>query len=119
VGKSYSVAKPYQSLGIGERLAWLREGRQLSRRELAKRCGLSPAYVSRIENGERRPSIEAVRLLAKALGTSPHFLETGDTDGAYVYLSSKDVRLLTDALNGPSAVDPELARLYDILKEAL
>lgn len=44
-------------------------------RELARRSGLSPAQVSRIEAGEvDRPSTETLRLLADALDKSPQLL---------------------------------------------
>jgi transcriptional regulator with XRE-family HTH domain len=61
---------------IGDRLRRLRLERGLSQRELASH-GVSYAYISRIEAGARRPSVKALRQLARKLGVSPEYLETG------------------------------------------
>jgi tetratricopeptide (TPR) repeat protein len=39
--------------------------------------GISYAYVSRLEAGQRTPSLKAIRLLAAKLGVTPEYLETG------------------------------------------
>ena len=54
---------------IGQRLRRLRLEKGLSQRELAG-PGVSYAYVSRIEGGQRRPSLRAIRVLARKLGRS-------------------------------------------------
>ncbi|MDQ2909585.1 MAG: helix-turn-helix domain-containing protein [Actinomycetota bacterium] len=61
---------------IGQRLRRLRHERGLSQRELAG-PGVSYAYISRIEAGARRPSVKALRMLARKLGISADYLETG------------------------------------------
>lgn len=61
---------------IGQRLRRLRLERGLSQRELSG-PGVSYAYISRIEAGERRPSVKALRVLALNLGVSADYLETG------------------------------------------
>src|SRR5687767_8825755 len=61
---------------IGQRIARLRRERSLSQRELAT-TGVSFTYVSRIEAGQRQPSVKAIRALALKLGVSPEYLETG------------------------------------------
>jgi transcriptional regulator with XRE-family HTH domain len=61
---------------IGERLRRLRLERGLSQRELSD-PGISYAYISRIEAGARRPSVKALRMLARKLGVSADYLETG------------------------------------------
>jgi transcriptional regulator with XRE-family HTH domain len=48
----------------------------LSQRQLAAR-GVSYGYISRIESGQRTPSVRAIRLLARRLGVTPEYLETG------------------------------------------
>src|SRR5689334_16656011 len=48
----------------------------MSQRELSS-PGVSYAYISRIEAGARRPSVKALRMLAKKLGVSADYLETG------------------------------------------
>lgn len=61
---------------LGERLKRLRKERGLSQRELSS-PGVSYAYISRIEAGARQPSVKALRKLARKLGVSADYLETG------------------------------------------
>ena len=49
---------------IGQRLRRLRLERGFSQRDLAEK-GVSYAYISRIEGGARRPSVKALRMLAR------------------------------------------------------
>jgi len=65
---------------IGARIARLRTELGLSQRELGSR-GVSYAYISRIEAGDRRPSEKALRTLAEKLGTTAHYLEAGREHG--------------------------------------
>jgi ribosome-binding protein aMBF1 (putative translation factor) len=64
---------------VGERIRRLREERGLSQRELAE-PGVSYAYVSRLEAGDRRASLQALRKLAAKLGVTPLYLEVGRDD---------------------------------------
>jgi transcriptional regulator with XRE-family HTH domain len=81
---------------IGVRLRRLRLERGLSQRELASQ-GVSYAYISRIEAGTRRPSVKALRMLARKLGVSPEYLETGselrDVDQRELQLADAELRL--------------------------
>jgi transcriptional regulator with XRE-family HTH domain len=61
---------------IGQRLRRLRLERGLSQRDLAL-PGVTNAYISRIEKGDRTPSVTAIRSLARRMGVSPEYLETG------------------------------------------
>src|SRR5438309_98390 len=61
---------------IGARLRRLRRERGISQRALSA-PGVSYAYISRIEAGERQPSTKALRQLAPKLGVSVEYLETG------------------------------------------
>lgn len=53
---------------IGARLRRLREERGWRLEDLAKRSGLSKAYLSRLEGGERQPSLGALFGVAHAYG---------------------------------------------------
>jgi transcriptional regulator with XRE-family HTH domain len=81
---------------IGQRLRRLRHERGLSQRELAG-PGVSYAYISRIEGGARRPSVKALRMLARKLGVSADFLETGseirDTDERELQIADAELEL--------------------------
>jgi len=39
--------------------------------ELAKKAGLSPTTVNRLEKGREKPMFQTIRKLAEALGVSP------------------------------------------------
>jgi len=101
---------------VAVRIATLREQRGWSRRALASRAGVSFGFVSRIEKGDRTPAVETIRLMAQALGVSPHWLETGDNDGDYVYLSKTEKAVVIEALDERSVTDEDAASLYDRLR---
>jgi transcriptional regulator with XRE-family HTH domain len=61
---------------IGQRIRRLRKERGLSQRQVSGR-GVSHAHLSRIESGGRQPSTRALRLIARKLGVSVDYLETG------------------------------------------
>ncbi len=64
---------------IPKRLIECREKNNLSKREAAKIIGVSqPAYL-RYETGERAPSIQVIKEIAKAFHTSAEYL-TGEND---------------------------------------
>ena len=103
---------------IGARLRRLRLERGLSQRQLGSR-GVSYAYVSRIESGQRTPSVRAIRLLARRLGVTPEYLETGvdiaPVDALELRLSDAELRLRlgdhsTEARHALQAVMKEAQR---------
>jgi transcriptional regulator with XRE-family HTH domain len=71
---------------VGKRLHAAREAAGLSQRDLAF-PGCSAAYISRIERGERVPSLQVMRELAR---------RTGVSEGELAY--------------GREAIDPDVAR---------
>lgn len=102
---------------VGVRLRRLRLERGFSQRELSG-PGVSYAYISRIEAGERRPSVKALRVLAAKLGVSAGYLETGrqitaDEDRE-LRLSDAElaIRLADDSTEA-------VAQLEGILQEAI
>jgi tetratricopeptide (TPR) repeat protein len=66
---------------VGRRLRDARERAGLSQRQLAF-SGCSPAYISRIEAGDRIPSLQLLRELGRRLGVSEDYLATGDHAGS-------------------------------------
>ena len=79
---------------------------------------MSYAYISRIEAGARRPSVKALRQLARKLGVSVEYLETGsdlrDVD-------ERELRLADAELKLRLADDPTAARatIQEILDDAV
>jgi tetratricopeptide (TPR) repeat protein len=61
---------------VGRRLREARERAGISQRQLSF-DGCSPAYISRIEAGERIPSLQLLREMGRRLGVSEDFLATG------------------------------------------
>jgi len=52
--------------GISPIRAW-REHKQIKMNELAKKVGISSAYLSQIENGKRNPTIDTLKAIATEL----------------------------------------------------
>jgi tetratricopeptide (TPR) repeat protein len=102
---------------IGQRLRRLRLDRDLSQRELS--CpGVSYAYISRIEAGARRPSVKALRQLARKLRVSVEYLETGSD---LREVDERELRLADAELELRLADDPGKAQdtLQRILDDAI
>jgi tetratricopeptide (TPR) repeat protein len=78
------------ALSVGARLRAAREAAGMSQRDLAF-PGCSAAYISRIERGERIPSLQLLRELGRLLGVSEEHLARG-AEGA-----PRDVLLQADA----------------------
>src|SRR5205085_5143908 len=98
---------------IAVRLRRLRLDRGMSQRELAG-PGVSYAYISRIEAGQRRPSVKAIRTLARKLGISAQYLETGsmttNEEDREIRLADAELRL---------RLGEEIAAAEDALREVL
>ena len=116
VFKMASVARELegQAESIGQRLRRLRHERGLSQRELAS-PGVSYAYISRIEAGARRPSVKALRMLAKKLGVSADYLETGSEirESDQRELRIADAELELRLAEKPGDAERKLAQLRD------
>src|SRR5438477_12152868 len=102
---------------IGQRLRRLRTERRLSQRELSS-PGVSYAYISRIEAGTRQPSVKALRMLARKLGVSAGYLETGSElnqeEERELRLADAELKLRLDE----DASEAE-SIIRDVLEEAL
>ncbi len=62
-------------MNIGKRIEEIREQVGLSQSALARTVGISQSAISQIEAGERNPSYEMLRQIAKALSVSlPHLV---------------------------------------------
>ena len=70
------------SHGFPERLKQLRRQRDLSQVQLAKLVGVHYNHIGRYERGESRPTADALKRLADALGVSADYLIEGTSDEA-------------------------------------
>jgi tetratricopeptide (TPR) repeat protein len=89
---------------VGQRLREARERAGLSQRRLAY-DGCSPAYVSRVEAGNRTPSLRVLAELAARLGVSESWLATGKENRAAMLLRDAEIALRLDDVG-------EARRLY-------
>ncbi|EGW39062.1 helix-turn-helix transcriptional regulator [Desulfosporosinus sp. OT] len=53
---------------IGKRIVQLRKERGWTQNDLAKAARLSKGYISAIEEGDQRPKVKTVAMIANALG---------------------------------------------------
>jgi tetratricopeptide (TPR) repeat protein len=96
---------------VGARISEARRAAGLKQRELTFE-GCTPAYLSRIEAGQRIPSLQILQRLAERLGTTAEFLATGTEPApdplfeAELSARTGDVelarRLYADAVRGDS-----------------
>lgn len=63
---------------FGQRVKELRQATGLSQEAFADRCGFARSYMSRVERGGANPSLDAVEVLADALGVEVFRLFTAD-----------------------------------------
>ena len=101
---------------VGLRLREARERAGLSQRQLSF-PGCSPAYISRIEAGDRIPSLQLLREMGRRLGVSEDYLATGgerDDESAILLEAEIAMRLdeaeeagglFTKALEGATTKD--------------
>jgi tetratricopeptide (TPR) repeat protein len=78
VGELQKARHVDDPVAVGRRLRGARERAGLSQAALAATCGCSGAYISRVEVGDRTPSLQLLRRLGRRLGVSADYLATGD-----------------------------------------
>jgi transcriptional regulator with XRE-family HTH domain len=66
----------YHRMAFRDNLRRIRLEQFLSQAELARRSGVHPLTVTRLENGKTAPSTRTVRALAQALSVVPRDLAT-------------------------------------------
>lgn len=105
--------------GIGERLNILRKERELSLDELSDILQIAKSSLSRYENNQAVPSIEAVKDIAKYFNVSIDYL-TGRTDIREVNKSSNfesEVAKLIDECKKNNIPMEKLKTIIALLKE--
>jgi transcriptional regulator with XRE-family HTH domain len=68
------------AVNLGSRLRQARLDSNMTLRELARTLGVSPSFVSQLENGKSQPSVATLYSLAQLLGVSIDRLFDGGTD---------------------------------------
>ncbi len=94
---------------VGRRLRAARNQAGLSQRALAF-PGCSSGYISRIEDGQRIPSLQLLRELGRRLGVSADYLATGDSRAAEASpLTDAQIALRLDEVD-------EAERLFEAIR---
>ena len=82
---------------MGRRIALARSARQWDQSQLARKAGVSPSYISRLESGSRpKPSMVKLKAIAEALG-----MTVSQLDGSVEPLDENALREQLVALVGP------------------
>jgi transcriptional regulator with XRE-family HTH domain len=66
--KNQSAIKPSLQQQFGAHVRSLRMQKGLSQTDLAVNCGFYQTYLSRIEQGKANPTLNAIEVIANALG---------------------------------------------------
>ena len=101
-----SVAEPVVNLGARLRDVRLRSG--LSLREVSRQLGVSPSFVSQLENGKSQPSVATLYSLAQLLRVSIDELFAAD---GWNYGAAQEASL--QPLPGPSPSDDDVAHMLN------
>jgi len=62
---------------IGANILHYREGKAITQQRLGELAGFSDIYIGLIERGQKRPTLEALAAIAKALGVTVSDLTKG------------------------------------------
>lgn len=89
------------------KLKYYREKKNMSKSELARKIGVSPAYITKLENGEKtNPSISVLMRLCYALGITSSDLqpstEAFDVGSNLNRVAEEDIKTLNIGLVGDS-----------------
>ncbi len=107
------MTAPVTGTAVGSRVRALREGMDLSLRDLADRCGVSPPMLSQVERGETSPTLQVAARIAAGLELTLSQLLRLDEAGTVAVVRRGDGRtggrrghryeVLTPALPGQRA----------------
>ncbi len=96
----YLLAYNMSVMQLSQRIKQRRKDLNLSQRELAARVGLTPGFLSQIENGQAIPSIESLQIISKELGeplTDSDYLVEADAKSPVVRRDRRLKLLLPDS----------------------
>ncbi|MCM8812368.1 MAG: XRE family transcriptional regulator [Candidatus Omnitrophica bacterium] len=71
---------------IGYKVKQLRQEKRLALKELAARTGLTSSFLSQLEKGVTSPSVDSLRRIAEALGTSVAAFFKKDESSEFVFI---------------------------------
>jgi len=77
---------------FGDRVRELRKRGNLTLEELSRQSGVSRAMLSKVERGEKSPTIGVAKRICRALNTSLSYLTGGEEDRRAIAIVRKDQR---------------------------
>jgi len=102
-------------MNLGDTIANLREVRGLKQKELAKRVGITQAYLSQIENNKKEPNFSKLKIIGEVLDVPVpliFFLAMDEQDvsnqkkDAFVMLRPIMKNLINDYFISPTETQP-------------
>ena len=97
-----------ETVQVGAALRAVREQRGLSLREVARRVGVSPSFVSQVETGKANPSVGTLYALVGVLGTSlDDLMGDGGVETVARATSSTTVGAVVEDGRSPVSKPPE------------
>lgn len=103
------------SYAVGQRIKMFRTERKISQEELALSSDIYPAYLGRLERGERCPTVETIYKVCEGLKISMSDLLDFDVD---VNPTSEEAKhRIEKAMSGLS--DEEALRIADIVENVV
>lgn len=95
---------------LGKRIKKVRMSKKLTQVQLAEKVNLSDVYISHIENGASKPSLETLVSISNALETSIDFLLSNSIYSSKEILADEFAELIKDCSN------KELKLIFDMAK---
>ena len=65
-----------EQISMGEKIRQLREKSKISQKQIAEHLGVDQSMVSKIENNERKPSLELIEKISLLFGCSSNCFES-------------------------------------------
>lgn len=100
---------------IGDKLRKIRKENKLTLKELSIKTGVSISFISDIENKRRNPSIDTLKILAKALGVSVSIFWDDNSIHEEIETIDDDVKILVKKIKKMSKENRKKAlKMLDI-----
>ena len=103
------AAEAVSSERLGDRVRALRRGAGLTLNELAERAGVSRAMLSKVERGEKNPTLVVAARVAEGLGVTLTRLIETEEGGKAVVIPKERRRVMRDPESGfeRQAISPD------------
>ena len=99
---------------LGKTIRILRQAKALKLSELASDSGISIAFLSLLESGQRQPSLDVIRRLSKSLGVpSEALVLMGMGDDSDLSSGKADTTAIADTVNRLIDIESKLGRMLN------